>query len=75
VFNKEEKWLNIRKFSDNIKRETYEKQNSECKKCKNSFEISQMEADHIKPWSKGGKSNALNCQLLCLRCNREKSDV
>jgi hypothetical protein len=75
VFNREEKWLNIRKFSDNIKRETYEKQNGECKKCKNSFEILQMEADHIKPWSKGGKSNALNCQLLCLRCNREKSDV
>ncbi len=26
-----------------------------------------MEADHITPWSKGGKTIAENCQMLCLR--------
>jgi 5-methylcytosine-specific restriction endonuclease McrA len=31
-----------------------------------------MEADHITPWSKGGKTDAANCQMLCLPCNRRK---
>jgi hypothetical protein len=75
IFTKEEKWLNIRKFSDNIKRETYEKQNGNCKNCKNHFSISQMESDHIDPWSKGGKTISSNCQLLCVECNRRKSDI
>jgi 5-methylcytosine-specific restriction endonuclease McrA len=34
-----------------------------------------MEADHITPWSKGGKTSAANCQMLCLDCNRRKSAV
>jgi 5-methylcytosine-specific restriction endonuclease McrA len=34
-----------------------------------------MEADHITPWSKGGKTTVENCQLLCLDCNRRKSAV
>jgi hypothetical protein len=37
------------------------------------FEIEEMEADHIKPWSKGGKTISINCQVLCLGCNRTKS--
>lgn len=24
-----------------------------------------MQADHIKPWSKGGKTELSNCQMLC----------
>ncbi len=44
-----------------------------CKKCKKHFEIEEMEVDHIKPWSKGGKTIAGNCQMLCLDCNRTKS--
>lgn len=38
------------------------------------LEIGQMEADHIIPWSKGGKTEAANCQMLCRECNRAKSD-
>jgi len=34
-----------------------------------------MEADHITPWSKGGKTIAENCQMLCVDCNRRKSNV
>jgi hypothetical protein len=70
----EEKWLNIRAFTPNQKREVYEKQNGVCKKCGQAFEIEKMEGDHITPWSEGGKTNIENCQMLCKNCNRSKSD-
>jgi 5-methylcytosine-specific restriction endonuclease McrA len=31
-----------------------------------------MEGDHIEPWSKGGKTNVTNLQMLCKKHNREK---
>ncbi len=34
-----------------------------------------MQADHITPWSKGGKTIASNCQMLCNDDNRKKSGV
>jgi len=74
VLNNDEKHLNIRTFSDNMKREAYEKQKGYCKNCKKHFEINEMEADHIDPWSKGGKTTADNCQMLCKQCNRRKSN-
>lgn len=70
----DEKHLNIRAFSPAIKRETFEKQEGVCVKCNETFEIEEMDADHITPWSKGGKTEAANCQLLCVSCNRKKSD-
>lgn len=70
----EEKHLNLRTFPDKIKRETYEKQAGICPQCAKHFEISEMEADHIDPWSQGGKTTAENCQMLCRPCNRRKSD-
>ena len=39
------------------------------------FAIEEMQADHITPWAKGGKTVAENCQTLCADCNRRKSDV
>ncbi|MCI6324943.1 MAG: HNH endonuclease [Bacteroidales bacterium] len=33
-----------------------------------------MDADHITPWSKGGRTIASNCQMLCKECNRRKSN-
>ena len=68
-----EKYLNIRAFTDNQKREAYEKQNGICSNCKNHFNIEEMEADHITPWHDGGKTNSENCQMLCRECNRRKS--
>ena len=73
VLNRQEKYLNIRAFTDKMKREVYERQNGICKKCKKHFDISEMEADHIKPWHEGGKTNPENCQMLCKEDNRRKS--
>jgi len=73
VLTRNEKFLNIRAFTEKQKREAYERQKGICKKCKEHFEIEEMEADHIKPWHEGGKTTAENCQMLCKQCNRTKS--
>lgn len=73
VLTRNEKYLNIRAFTDKQKREAYEKQKGICKKCKEHFELDEMEADHIKPWHEGGKTVSANCQMLCKECNRTKS--
>ena len=69
----DEKYLNIRAFSDNQKREAYERQKGICVKCNKHFEFAAMEADHINPWHKGGKTSSDNCQMLCQDDNRRKS--
>ncbi len=73
VLTKKQKDLNIRAFSDNQKREAYERQKGKCPMCNEKFEIEQMEADHITPWSQGGKTIPDNCQMLCKEDNRRKS--
>jgi ABC-type cobalamin/Fe3+-siderophores transport system ATPase subunit len=73
VLDGKENHLNIRAFSENMKREAYERQNGNCKNCGKHFEINEMEGDHIDPWHSGGKTNAANCQMLCKECNRRKS--
>lgn len=70
-----EKYLNIRSFTDNQKREAYERQKGICTKCNDPFEIQEMEADHITPWHLGGKTSAANCQMLCKSDNRIKSGI
>ena len=40
----------------------------------NTYEFSQMQADHKKPWSKGGKTELKNCQMLCKWHNEHKSN-
>ncbi len=73
VLRRNEKYLNIRAFTDNQKREAYERQKGICVKCGEHFELAGMEADHITPWHEGGKTSAENCQLLCKNDNRTKS--
>lgn len=70
-----ERVLSLRTFPDSMKREAFERQKGVCPWCNNTFEISQMQADHITPWSLGGKTIAENCQMLCADCNRRKSNV
>jgi len=75
VLTRNEKFLNIREFTDKQKREAYERQKGICAKCKKPFEIEEMEADHIKPWHEGGKTVSENCQMLCKQDNRTKSGI
>lgn len=73
VLTRNEKFLNIRAFTESQKRSAYEKQNGICKNCGKHFDIKEMEADHITPWHAGGKTSIDNCQMLCKDCNRRKS--
>ena len=70
-----ERHLSIRKFSDKDKRTAYERQNGICPICGEYHTIDEMEGDHIIPWSKGGKTTIDNLQMLCKKCNREKSNI
>lgn len=72
VLGGDEKVLNIRKFTPAMAKAAYTRQQGICPICGKHFELSEMEADHIKPWSKGGPTSADNCQMLCQKCNREK---
>lgn len=74
ILTRDEKYLNIRVFDDNMKREAFERQTGICVKCEEQFSIEEMAGDHIIPWSKGGKTTAENCQMLCTRCNAIKSN-
>ncbi len=74
VMDGEEKHLNPRTFNATEKAIAYEKQKGICPYCKKHFEIDEMQADHIKPWSKGGKTTQENCQMLCTQCNGTKSN-
>ena len=69
-----EKVLSIRVFTETQKRSTYEKQQGICPICGKHFEIDEMEADHITPWSLGGKTTPENLQMICKSCNRTKSN-
>ena len=70
----DERHLSIRRFSDKMARTAYERQKGVCAICGKRFAFEEMQADHIKPWSKGGHTVASNCQMLCRTCNLKKSD-
>jgi hypothetical protein len=75
LLNGDEKHLSIRAFTPKMARAAYEQQKGICPKCKKHFEIDDMQADHITPWSKSGKTTPENCQMLCADCNRRKSNI
>ena len=77
ILTRDEKYLNLRSFPDDIKLAVYESQNHKCAnpKCPDSnkeFVLNEMEGDHITPWCEGGKTLIENCQMLCRSCNRRK---
>ena len=67
-----EKTLSLRAFDDKTRAAAYERQEGVCPVCKKTYALGEMEADHIVPWSKGGKTVPDNCQMLCMRDNRTK---
>lgn len=73
ILTRDERYLAIRTFSENMKSKIYEAQDHKCKICNKEFELSEMEADHIDPWHEGGKTKEENCQLLCKADNRRKA--
>ena len=66
--------LNLRAFDPDDMRVAYERQKGVCPICRGSFAFEEMRGDHIKPWSKGGKTRPENLQMLCADCNARKSD-
>ena len=82
--------LNVRVFDEKTKKAVYEQQTkaarekgvSNCPLCahgkdanaKRIYKQSEMDADHVTAWSKGGKTDAKNCQMLCKTHNRAKGN-
>ncbi|MRR51870.1 MAG: DUF262 domain-containing protein [Rhodocyclaceae bacterium] len=84
------KLLDVRVFDTPVKRATYAKQTkvaeakgvSNCPHCsigktankRRVYKFDEMDADHVAAWSKGGKSSAKNCEMLCITHNRAKGN-
>jgi hypothetical protein len=84
------KLLEIRVFETPVKRTAYAKQTqatqrkgeSNCPHCaighnankSRIYNYDEMDADHVSAWTKGGKSSAKNCQMLCITHNRAKGN-
>jgi hypothetical protein len=60
-----------RYISETIKKAVYARDGGACQCCGSSINL---EYDHITPFSCGGQSTTSNIQLLCLKCNRSKSN-
>lgn len=73
VLTRNESDLSIRQFSDKDKREAYERQQGICPTCGKHFAITDMAGDHINPWHAGGRTIAVNCQMLCVKDNLKKA--
>lgn len=84
------KLLNVRVFDEATKKSVYTKQTSEAEKKGISncplcaighdsnktkiWKITEMDADHVTAWSKGGATDIKNCQMLCKTHNRAKGN-
>lgn len=71
------KHLAIRQFDSKTANAAYSKQGGKCPHCQTEgnqtvYAFDDMEADHIIPWSQGGKTELSNCQMLCKHHNRSK---
>ncbi|MBP5560668.1 MAG: DUF262 domain-containing protein [Muribaculaceae bacterium] len=45
-----------------------------CEDCKHFFYEDELTVDHIEPWSKGGRTELSNAQLLCRPCNSKQGN-
>ncbi|NME34922.1 HNH endonuclease [Lactobacillus sp. MRS-253-APC-2B] len=73
------KYLNFRGFPKDMMRKKLKEQEYHCPLCieegnDKTYTLSEMEGDHITPWSEGGKTEYDNLQMLCKRHNRLKSN-
>ncbi len=72
ILTRDEKHLSLRIFDKHIIRRVTKKQGGKCAYCEKATD--NLQGDHIKPWSKGGKTIKENCQMLCIKCNIIKSN-
>ncbi|MCU1489006.1 MAG: endonuclease [Acidimicrobiaceae bacterium] len=88
--SKDTQLLDIRLFDDAIKRAAYEQQTqkakavgvSNCALCAHGdnanktliYALKEMDADHVRAWSKGGSTDLTNCEMLCAMHNRSKGN-
>lgn len=63
-----------RKFTPDQRAVIYRLGEGRCAGCGISVSEDDFEADHIKPWGKGGQTIIANGQILCAACNLLKSD-
>ena len=63
---------NNRLFSKIMISDRLKEQENKCNICKKDLTNIKYEADHIKKWSTGGKTEYNNLQILCIHCHREK---
>jgi 5-methylcytosine-specific restriction endonuclease McrA len=84
------KLLEVRYFDDATRKSVYTDQitkaeldgKSNCSYCaighdanrNRIWQLSDMDADHVSAWSKGGKTSSENCELLCKPHNRAKGN-
>ena len=71
----DEKCLNLRQFDKRQRQIMYSRQDGKCAACNKPFKIEEMHGDHKTPWSKGGKTELENGQMLCAACNLKKSNA
>lgn len=65
----------FRSIQAHLKLKILKKYNFKCNNCKNSPALddkTELQIDHIIPFSKGGRHNADNLQILCRACNYKK---
>lgn len=65
--------LSKRLFSESDKRTAYERQKGICPITGEHLDISEMQADHIVAWWKGGKTTLDNLQMISKTANQRKS--
>ena len=86
----DKKLLDIRIFEESTKRPAYKRQTenaekrgiSNCPLCAlgnnanktRIYKLSEMDADHVTAWSRGGATNIENCEMLCKTHNRSKGN-
>lgn len=86
----EPKLLEIRVFEESVKKTKYSQQTLNAEKEKKSncplcsvgtnanktkiWKYSEMDADHVTAWSRGGSTDISNCEMLCITHNRAKGN-
>jgi len=68
------KLLDNRNIKDKLRELVLIEAGGRCALCGRTKNEDQLEVDHIKPVSKGGKSTYENLQVLCKKCNGTKSN-